>query len=222
MNRSSSWCWWKSKMHHNTFVVATVLLGPLSNPRNRGEADLICGQILTPASFPFPPSSLLTIISTEVGFPGRSGLLSCCFQLDPSTNTDLISGQILVRSRAQILAPATGCSIRLFAFTSPDSTPVVLHLVHLIIMIGKSKIEAGIRKVHVYLAHCWIYFFVNWVEKYRWSSQKSKYQWSSTYLTSASSRWKYKFIQVHGAGMSRTRLASKFNPIPNQSLAHHA
>ena len=129
----SSWCWWKSKMHHNTFVVATVLLGPLSNPRNRGEADLICGQILTPASFPFPPSSLLTIISTEVGFPGRGGLLSCCFQLDLGTNTDLISGQILVRSRAQILAPATGCSVRLFAFTSPDSTPVVLHLVDLII-----------------------------------------------------------------------------------------
>ena len=94
----SSWCWWKSKMHHNTFVIATVLLGPLSNPRNRGEADLICGQILTPASFPFPPSSLPTIISTEVGFPGRGGLLSCCFQLDLGTNTDLISGQILVRS----------------------------------------------------------------------------------------------------------------------------
>ena len=34
----------------------------------------------------------------EVRFPGRGGLLLYRFQLDPSTNTDLISGQILLRS----------------------------------------------------------------------------------------------------------------------------
>ena len=78
-------------------------------PPNSGEADLICGQILTPASSrPFPSS--FSDFQEELDWFGRVVLLSIGSQ---RTNTDLISAQILFQSehKSWHLLPDARCAV---------------------------------------------------------------------------------------------------------------